>query len=56
MMVIHFDKMSVRVPMKDGDTIEDIEDKLIEAVDSIGDGVVMSFVTVIEDCNESEER
>ena len=29
MMVVHFDKMSVRVPMKDGDTIEDIEDRLI---------------------------
>lgn len=55
-MVIHFDKMSVRVPMKDGDTIADIEDKLIEAVDSIGDGVVMSFKTVVEDYDESEGR
>lgn len=56
MMVVHFDKMSVRVPMKDGDTIEDVEDRLIEAVDSIGDNVVMSFKTVVEDYDESEGR
>ena len=55
-MVVHFDKMSVRVPMKDGDTIENVENRLIEAVDSIGDGVVMSFKTVIEDYDESERR
>ena len=56
MKVIHFDKMSVRVPMKDGDSIEDIEDRLIDAVDSIGDNVVMSFKAVIEDYDESEGR
>ena len=55
-MVIHFDKMSVRVPMKDGDTIADIEDKLIEAVDSIGDGVCMSYKIVVEEYAEGERR
>ena len=56
MMVIHFDKMSVRVPITGGETIEDVEDRLIEAVDSIGDNVVMSFKIVIEDYDESEGR
>ena len=48
-MVIHFDKMSVRVPIKGDETIEDVEDRLIEAVDSIGEGVAMSYQMVIED-------
>ena len=53
MKVIHFDKMSVRVPLSDDESIEDVEAKLIDAVDSIGDGVVMHYKIVVEeyDCN-----
>lgn len=49
MKVIHFDKMSIRIPMKDDETIAEIEDRMIEAVDSIGDNVVMSYKIVVED-------
>ena len=56
MMVIHFDKMSVRVPITGGETIEDVEDRLIEAVDSIGDNVAMSYKIELEEYDESEGR
>lgn len=49
MTVIRFDKMSVSVPIGDK-TIEDIETKLVEAIDSIGDDVVMTYrITITDD-------
>lgn len=49
MRVIRFDKMSVSVPIKNDETVEEIEDKMIEAVSSIDDGIVMTYRIVIED-------
>lgn len=34
--VVRFEKMTVVIPLKDGETPEDIEDKLIDAVESVG--------------------
>lgn len=34
--IIRFFDMTVTIPMKDGETEEEIEDRLIEAVESIG--------------------
>lgn len=48
-MVIHFSEMSVHVPTKDGETAEDIENRLIDAVYSIGDHVTMSYQLNVED-------
>ena len=49
MKIVHFNKMSVRVPLKNDENVDDIENRLIEAVDSIGDGVAMHFSIEIED-------
>lgn len=48
MKIIHFKDVSIRVPMKN-DNRDEIEDKLIEAIDSIGDGVVMSYKVEVEE-------
>ena len=50
--IITFDSVRVSLPMKDGETKEEIEDRFIEAVDSIGEGVVMSFKTSIEEYDD----
>lgn len=55
MKIIRFVKMQIAVPMKDGETVEEIENRLIEGVDSIGEGVVMSWWTVVEDDDGKEE-
>ncbi len=44
-----FTKMTVSVPMKYGETLEEIEDRLIEAIDSIGENVFMSYTPVVEE-------
>jgi len=49
MKIVHFNKMSVRVPLKNDENVKDVENRLIEAVDSIGDGVAMYFSIEIED-------
>lgn len=36
--IIRFFDMTVVIPMKDGETAEDIEDRLIEAVEQAGSG------------------
>lgn len=53
MRVIHFYKMSVSVPIKENETAEEVEDRMIEAVDSIGDGVVISYNTEIEEYDDN---
>lgn len=52
MRVIRFYKMSVSVPIKENETAEEVEDRMIEAVDSIGDGVVISYNTEIEEYDD----
>ena len=52
MVVVHFDKMSVRVPIVNNESVEEIEDRLIQAVDSIGPGVCMSFKIVLEEYDD----
>lgn len=52
MKVIHFCKMSVSVPIKESETAEEVEDRMIEAVDSIGDGVVISYKIEIQEYDD----
>lgn len=49
MLVAHFDKMSIMVPMKDNETIEEVEDRIIEAINSAGEGITMSYNLIIEE-------
>ena len=53
MKIIHFKDVSIRLPMKN-DNIDEIVDKLIDAVDSIGDGVVMSFYVEVEEDGDGD--
>ena len=52
MMVVHFDKMSVSVPIANNESVEEIEDRLIQAVDSIGPGVCMSYKIALEEYDD----
>ena len=52
MKVITFSSVRVSFPMNDGETKEEAEDRFIEAVDSIGEGVVMSFKSSIEEYDD----
>lgn len=49
---ITFENVRVSLPMKEGETQEQLEDRFIEAIDSIGEGVVMSFKTLIEEWDD----
>ncbi len=49
MKIIHFNSMSVSLPIHDDERIEDIEDRLIEAIDGIGDGVVICYKLEVTD-------
>ena len=46
--IIRFFDMTVTIPMKDGETAEEIEDRLIEAVESAG-ARFSSYKTEFED-------
>ena len=52
MIVVRFHKMTVSVPMKDNETIEEVEDRLVEAIDTIGEGVVISYRLAVEDYDD----
>lgn len=54
MKIIHFKEVSISLPIKGNVDIEQIEDKFIDAVDSIGDGVVMSYKVEIEEEGDVE--
>ncbi len=49
MKVINFEQMFVSVPMAENENIEDVENKLIEAIESNGDGVVLSYKISVEE-------
>lgn len=52
---IRFVKMQISFPMKDNETAEEVEDRLIKAVDSVGKDTVMSWRrTVVEDDDGKE--
>lgn len=52
MKVIVFDKMTIALPMKDNETIEEVEDRIVEAVDSVGEGAVFSYVLKVEEYDD----
>lgn len=54
MKIIHFKDVSVRLPINENVDVEQIEDKFIDAVDSIGDDVVMSYKIEIEEDGDGE--
>ena len=43
MKVATFENMRISVPLKDDETIEIIANRLLDAIDSIGDSVIVSF-------------
>lgn len=49
MKLIHFKNVSITIPIKGNVDVEQIEDKFIDAVDSIGDGVVMCYKVEVEE-------
>lgn len=51
-LVATFEDMSVSIPMKDNETIEEVENRMIEAVDSIGDHVAMSYKLVVKEYDD----
>ncbi len=54
MKIIHFKDVSISLPIKGGVDVEQIEDKLIDAVFSIGDGVCMSYKVEVEEDGDGE--
>lgn len=55
MKVVRFDKMSIWIPMKDGDTIESIEKKMLDAIDSVcevSDGAVGTYTISVEEFDD----
>ena len=52
MKVISFNSVHVSVLVKDGETQEEVEDRFIEAMDSIGEGVVMSYKISVEEYDD----
>ena len=53
--IIRFFDMTVTIPMKDGETAEEIEDRLIEAVESAGSRFT-SYKTEFEDEEDELEE
>lgn len=54
MKIIHFKEVSISLPIKGNVDVEQIEDKLIDAVDSIGDGVVMCYKVEVEEEDDED--
>ena len=52
MKVATFEDMRVSVPLKDDETIEIIANRLLDAIDSIGEGVIISFTRKLEIYND----
>lgn len=55
MKIIHFKEVSISLPIKGDVDVEQIEDKFIDAVDSIGDGVVMCYKVEVEEDGEEDD-
>jgi len=53
MKVAEFEKMHLAIPMKDNETREEIEDKVIAALDSVSEDFVASYTLNI---NEYEDE
>ena len=49
MKIIHFKNVAISLPIKGNVDVEQIEDKFIDAVDSIGDGVVVCYKVEVEE-------
>ena len=54
MKLIHFKNVSITLPIKGNVDVEQIEDKFIDAVDSIGDGVVMCYKVEVEEDGDGD--
>ena len=49
MKIARFSDMTVTIPIEDGETEEEVEDKLIEALDAIGVGFMAYHLSVEEE-------
>ena len=54
MKIIHFKEVSISLPIKGNVDVEQVEDRFIDAVDSIGDGVVMCYKVEVEEEGDVE--
>jgi len=52
MKVAEFEKMHISIPMKDGETKEEIEDKVMAALDSVSEDFVASYTLNINEYND----
>jgi len=49
MKVAEFDKMHLSIPMKDGETREEIEDKVIAALETVTEDFVASYTLTVNE-------
>jgi hypothetical protein len=52
--IIRFSDMTVVIPMKDGETAEEIEDRLAEAVETVGARFTSYKIEIKEEEDEGE--
>lgn len=52
MKVAEFEKMHISIPMKDGETREEIEDKVIEALESVSEDFVTSYILNVNEYDD----
>ena len=54
MRVAEFEKMHLAIPMKDGETREEIEDKVIAALDSVSEDFVASYTLNVNEYDDEK--
>ena len=52
MKVLRFKDMSFSMPINDGETPEEIEDRVIDIIDSLRDDMVIGYKTEIEELDD----
>ena len=52
MKVAEFEKMHLVIPMKDGETREEIEDRVIAALDSVSEDFVSSYTLNVNEYDD----
>ena len=54
--IIRFFDMTVAIPMKDGKTVKEIKDNLIEAVETVGSRFICYKTEIEEEKDEDEDE
>jgi len=56
MKVAEFEKCFIGIPMKEGETREEIEDRFITALESVDEDCVVSYILKIVEYDDMEGR